>query len=476
MRVFLANLAWFLSTLPDALRFWLALGDPLKAQARVAARRRPTRPEDVILEEPTSGTTGGTKWIPYTEQLRREFMRAVNPWMATIYLRHPGLFFCTHYWSVSPYTEVRQPKDGPRRGFAEDREYLGKIRSRIVGALFPVTAAVAGERDPERHLLATAKALVASRRLGIVSVWHPSAFLRLLDFMASHASKLTSDARLRESLVGRRFCEIWPRLRLISCWDAAFAAADADRVRGLFPDVEVEGKGLMATEGVVTFPWFGHRVAAVTSHNLSFEEVDAQSGEPIAGKAIGVERLEPGHLYGVVLTTGNGFTGYRLGDVVECVGFERKTPRLEFRYRAGGTVDLRGEKMHPAFAAEVISKLEGRYGRARFAAFSPCADCCGYRLFWETDGGSLPAAAEVEASLAANYHYAHAVNLRQLRSVEVVPVVDGIGLWCRATGVPLTSAKVPPILTVSNLKYSPWQARCSSVADEMKMAGGMENI
>ena len=446
MRVLLANLAWFLSTLPDALRFWFALGVPAKAQARIAARRKPTRPGDVLLEEPTSGTTGGTKWIPYTEQLRREFMRAVNPWMASVYLRHPGLLFCTHYWSISPYTEVRQPKDGPRRGFAEDREYLGKFRARITGALFPVTAAVAGERDPDRHLLATAKTLVASRRLGLVSVWHPSAFLRLLDFMASHASDLTPDAHLREILAARRYGDVWPRLKLISCWDAAFAAADADEIRKLFPGVEVEGKGLMATEGVVTFPWFGRRVAAVTSHNLSFEEVDAQSGEPIAGTAVGVEHVEPGRLYGVLLTTGNGFTDYRLGDVVECVGFERKTPRLEFRYRAGGTVDLHGEKMHPAFAAEVIAKLEARYGRARFATFSPCADLCGYRLLWETDGGLLPDEDETESLLSVNYHYAHAVNLRQLRPVEVVSVIDGVGSLCRVTGVHPVSAKVPTVL------------------------------
>ncbi len=446
MRVLLANLLWFLSTLPDAVCFWLALGNPAKAQRRAAARRRPTRPEDVILEEPTSGTTGGTKWIPYTEQLRREFMRAVNPWMASIYLRHPGLLFCMHYWSISPYTEVRQPKDGPRRGFAEDREYLGKFRARITAALFPVTAAVADERDPERHIFKTAKALVASRRLGLVSVWHPSAFLRLLDFMAEHADDVTEDERLREYLSERRFCEIWPRLKLISCWDAAFAAADAERLRAMFPGAEVEGKGLMATEGVVTVPWFGRLVAAVTSHNLAFEHVDEASCEPIPGTTVGVECLVPGRHYGVVVSTGNGFTDYRLGDVVECVGFERKTPLLEFRYRAGGTVDLHGEKMHPAFASEVIAKLESRHGRARFAVFTPCSDRCGYRLLWEpVDGGTMPGAEEVDALLAGNYHYAHAVNLRQLRGVEVVPVVDGIGFWCRAFGIPLSSAKVPPL-------------------------------
>ena len=447
-RVLLTNMLWFLSTIPDAMRFWLVLGDPAKAQRRTAARRRPTRPEDVILEEPTSGTTGGTKWIPYTEQLRREFMRAVNPWMASIYLRHPGLFFCTHYWSISPYTDVRQPKDGPRRGFAEDREYLGKFRARMIAALFPVSAAVADERDPERHMFKTAKALVASRRLGLVSVWHPSAFVRLLDFMAANARGLTADERIRKSLAARRFLDVWPRLKLISCWDAAFAAADAQRLRGIFPGVEVEGKGLMATEGVVTIPWFGRHVAAVTSHNLSFEAVDPASGEPLPGKTVGVDQLEAGRLYGVVISTGNGFTDYRLGDVVECVGFERKTPRLEFRYRAGGIVDLHGEKMHPAFAAEVIAKLEARHGLARFATFSPQEDLCGYRLLWEPGGGTMPDAGEVESLLAENYHYAHAVNLGQLRSVEVVPVFDGVGRWCRAANMPRASAKPPPLMAV----------------------------
>ena len=448
MRILLANLLWFLSTLPDAVRFWRALGNPAKAQAKVAARRKPTRPGDVILEEPTSGTTGGTKWIPYTEQLRREFMRAVNPWMASIYMRHPGLLFCTHYWSISPYTEVRQPKDGPRRGFAEDREYLGKFRARMTAALFPVTAAVAGERDPERHMFKTAKALVASRRLGLVSVWHPSAFLRLLDFMAEHASELASDARLRESLAARRFREVWPRLRFVSCWDAAFAASDAQKVREAFPGVEVEGKGLMATEGVVSFPWFARRVAAITSHSLAFEQVDEASGEPVAGTAVGVERLEQGKRYGVVLTTGNGFVDYRLGDVVECVGFERKTPRLEFRYRAGGTVDLHGEKMHPAFVAQVVSKLESRFGRSRFAVLSPRKDRRGYRLFWESDGGNVPDAESVESLLGDNYHYAHAVNMRQMEPVEVVVVEDGIGLWCRAANVPRASAKPQSLVSV----------------------------
>ena len=64
MKVFLSNLLWFASTLPDTLRFALALRNPARAQTVVAQRRRPTRKEDVILYEPTSGSTGANKLIP----------------------------------------------------------------------------------------------------------------------------------------------------------------------------------------------------------------------------------------------------------------------------------------------------------------------------------------------------------------------------------------------------------------------------
>ena len=464
MKVFLSNLLWFASTLPDTIRFALALRNPTHAQAVVARRRRPTREEDVILYEPTSGSTGANKLIPYTEQLRREFMRAVNPWMASLYLRHPGLFLCTHYWAISPTTEVRGADGDARCGFAEDREYLGSLRCRITRTLFPVSDIVRGVRDPARHLRRTALGLLASRRLGIVSVWHPSFFIRILEYMTEHAAELahalaTGDwgeglrkapiregVRLGERLAARNYAAVWPHLKVISCWDAAFAKGDADRLRQMFPRVEVEGKGLLATEGVVTIPWFGKRVAAVTSHTLAFETVDLETSEPIPGTAVGIERLEVGRRYGVVLTTGNGFTDYRLGDVVECVGFVGRTPRLEFLYRSGGVSDLCGEKLHPAFVGTVISALSERHGAPRFAVLAPNINRAGYTLWWEpAEDGELPSADELERRLCESYYYANAVELGQIRPAVVKEICDGLARWCRCFGLSASAAKIPPL-------------------------------
>lgn len=464
MKVFLSNLLWFVSTLPDTIRFALALRNPAHAQAVVARRRKPTKEEDVILYEPTSGSTGANKLIPYTEQLRREFMRAVNPWMASLYLRHPGLFLCTHYWAISPTTEVHGADGDARCGFAEDREYLGSLRCRITRTLFPVSDIVRGVRAPASHLRLTALGLLASRRLGIVSVWHPSFFIRILEYMTEHAAELahalaTGDwdagfrkapiregVRLGERLAARNYAAVWPHLKVISCWDAAFAKADADRLRQMFPCVEVEGKGLLATEGVVTIPWFGKRVAAVTSHTLAFETVDPETSEPIPGTAVGVDRLEVGRRYGVVLTTGNGFTDYRLGDVVECVGFVGRTPRLEFLYRSGGVSDLCGEKLHPAFVGTVISELSERHGAPRFAVLAPNINRAGYTLWWEpAEDGELPSADELERRLCESYYYANAVELGQIRPAVVKEVGDGLARWCRCFGLSVSGAKIPPL-------------------------------
>ena len=357
-------------------------------------------------------------------------MRAVNPWMASLYLRHPGLFLCTHYWAISPTTEVRGADGDARCGFAEDREYLGSLRCRITRTLFPVSDIVRGVRDPACHLRLTAIGLLASRRLGIVSVWHPSFFIRILEYMTEHAAELahalaTGDwgkgirrppiregAQLGERLAARNYAAVWPHLKVISCWDAAFAKGDADRVRRI----------------------------------LAFETVDSETSEPIPGTAVGIERLEVGRRYGVVLTTGNGFTDYRLGDVVECVGFVGRTPRLEFLYRSGGVSDLCGEKLHPAFVGTVINALSERHGAPRFAMLAPNINRACYTLWWEpVEGGGVPSAEELERRLCESYYYANAVELGQLHAVRVETIREGLAKWCKMRGISESAAKVPPL-------------------------------
>jgi hypothetical protein len=61
----------------------------------------------VLLFEPTSGSLGGTKWIPSTAALKAEFQRALAPWVADLFGRRPGLMGGCSYWSESPVAGSR---------------------------------------------------------------------------------------------------------------------------------------------------------------------------------------------------------------------------------------------------------------------------------------------------------------------------------------------------------------------------------
>ena len=462
MMRFIANLLWFLSMLPDYLWFCIAVHCPRYAQQRVLRKRKPTTDKDIMLLEPTSGSTGGTKWIPYTRQLQREFLRAINPWIASLYLRHPSLFFKTHYWSVSPYTDVRQPQEGKRLGFAEDRDYLNPLQKALTRHLFPVPPSLATVQDPHDHTLLTLLHLLNAPSVGLISIWHPSSLLMMLSFGTQNVEQIThaltsghwpdgSRHRPRPKraqdaethLTTQNYAMLFPDLKIISCWDNAFAAADANRLRQRFPNVEVQGKGLIATEGIVTIPWQERRVAAITAHTLHLDPHDIETGQSDASRRIAVCDATPGCTYSVVLTTGNGYTDYPLGDIVRCTGHVAQTPCLEFLFREGGVVDLHGEKLHSGHVAEIIACLEAKQGTFQFAMLMPRTDRRGYIFVCSVE--DAVSAEELETLLCENYHYRHARNLHQLEPVQIRQHRDALAIFCEVKHCLPATAKVPPL-------------------------------
>src|ERR1043166_2624501 len=117
---FLANSLWFGSCLPEAAAFRLATRDVAETQRRVLQRitgfcsveefqeRVPLSDEPVATSEPvirrvpTSGTTGPTKWIPYTTSLYREFRRGIAPWIVDLFKHNPAMLRGRSYWAISP--------------------------------------------------------------------------------------------------------------------------------------------------------------------------------------------------------------------------------------------------------------------------------------------------------------------------------------------------------------------------------------
>jgi hypothetical protein len=225
---------------------------------------------------------------------------------------------------------------------------------------------------------------------------------------------------------------VWPRLALISCWTDAGASRHLFELREFFPDVEIQGKGLLATEGCVSFPLVGRPapVLAIRSHFFEFKE----RGEP-GGACRLAHQLDRGGRYEVVLTTGGGLYRYQLRDEVEVVGFEQQCPLLRFLGKADRTSDLVGEKLAEPHVRAVFDRVFAAHGLTpRFALLVPVEGRpARYRLYLQAPGlpfhlGGLSMA--LQAGLEENPHYAYAVRLGQLGPVEV-QLLDpgGVPAW-----------------------------------------------
>lgn len=374
----------------------------------------------VLLFEPSSGTTSAAKHIPYTADLRREFQRALSPWIHSLYAQFPGIAEGRHYWSVSP--PVR--REAVRRGcvpvgFDDDAQYLHPW-VRGLFRLVAIAPDIAGADDAREFRVRTAAALLSASDLAFLSVWSPS-FLRLIcdAYLGEPEAVLrrcpAARARELERIGAGRdaFVRAWPRLALISCWTDAASASEAARLRDLFPGVPLQGKGLLATEAVATVPWArdADPVLAVRSHFFEFIGDD--------GGIVPAWQVREGAEYALVVTTGGGFYRYRLEDRVLATGAVGSTPTFRFLGKGAHVSDRFGEKLNEAHVARV---LEALLPGGRFAMLAPDAGPEGacYTLYVEgAPGGCGGIGAALERGLRENPHYSLCASLGQLARARV---------------------------------------------------------
>jgi hypothetical protein len=424
--------------------------------------------EPVRLLEPTSGTTGGEKLIPYTAGLRRQFQRGVAAWIADLFRRRPRARAGRAYWSISPMLgPPRRSPGGLPIGFDDDTAYLGRAERFALRQLLVTPPEVARLPDMGSFRYATLLSLLTADDLALVSVWSPTFLTALLAPLEEWQERLCHDlrrgglnpptpvaekaarplhrwlrpdptradrlARILRSTApwSEKLRRVWPRLAVISCWADAAAAQFLPELRELFPQVEVQPKGLLATEGFVSFPLADRPGAALAlrCHFFEFEELGENAPCRLA------HELDRGGQYRVVLTTAGGLYRYRLRDEVEVVGSYQECPLLRFIGRSDATSDLVGEKLAEPHVRAVLDRLLATQAlRPRFALLVPVLDRpARYRLYLqapELSGGSQPLGQlrqGLEDGLRENPYYRHAVAVGQLAPAEVVALNPGGG-------------------------------------------------
>jgi hypothetical protein len=355
--------------------------------------------EPVLRLEKTSGSSSAAKYIPYTASLLAEFQNAVGAWMFDLFTRRPGLLGGAQYWSISPAGQKKEVTSGGLSvGFDDDTDYFRPLERWLLRQVLAVPGSVCRVPDIETNRSVTLDYLRRCRHLRFISVWSPS-FLTLL------MSRLPSGTRPRD---------FWPDLQLISCWTSGGSARYVAALRDLFPGVEIQGKGLLATEGVVSIPLIGGPASApaLTSHFLEFVGAD--------GQARLVDEIEVGARYRVLLTTGAGFARYDLGDMVDVVA----PAAIEFIGRADSISDLCGEKLNETFVGRVLEEATGEFGLRGFLMLAPEeSKPLRYVLFVEAPVDDA-LADFVDRRLRAAFHYDYCRKLGQLGPIEVVRVCN----------------------------------------------------
>jgi hypothetical protein len=444
-------------------------------EAISAGRTQVLTQESVLLLEPTSGSAGATKHIPYTAALKAEFQRAIAPWMVNLYSHTPGLFWGQAYWSVTPVTRRNQrTAGGIPLGFEEDSEYFGGWQRHLIQTVLAVPSLVRLIDDMEAFRYVTLLFLLRSRSLALISVWNPSFLTLLVGHLSDGWPQLTADiaagtltppvplapdlqrqlaalnrpnSRRAEEIraicqtendLALRHARLWPHLRLISCWTEAQAAFSIPELARLFPQAQIQGKGLIATESFVSLPLVGQPGAALAIRSHFFEFLPGNNGQQLMINNQLLIRphlaheLEVGRQYTIVITTGGGLYRYQLHDVVEVTGYLGKCPLLRFVGKEAYISDWFGEKLNERHVRQALAEVFARHAVQPVFAMLACDDGgtshltssrFAYTLFIEAPGIADDTLRrlgyELETALQENYHYLYCRQLGQLGPLRV---------------------------------------------------------
>ena len=228
---------------------------------------------------------------------------------------------------------------------------------------------------------------------------------------------------------------IWEKLSLVSCW------ADSDSYEIFIKlkeklnfdkkntNLKFQGKGLMSTECIVSFPLENVKNGSVAAYNSFFYEFIQVSDNKLENRSPKLlDELELGERYCVVVTTNAGLYRYNTNDIVEVTGFYHKIPIVKFVGRINNFSDIVGEKLKNSFVEkQVLTTLEENNIKSEFLLFAPVkneTEGIFYTLFLEIkkDGRKFnwkQIENEINSSLCKAFHYEYAYKLGQLGKVRV---------------------------------------------------------
>ncbi len=335
-----------------------------------------------VLYGTTSGTTGPSKYIPVTAASRKLKAKLLRLWVAALYRDHPGIFSGQILAVVSPEDESKAP-DGTPCGAESGHGF--RNNSRTVQRNYACPYEVFTLKDYNLKYRTIVR-LAVEQSVSLLYTCNPSTVLLLCETLESQQESIIRDIRdgvvirpaepdippeLRNTLNGMRRpnqsranalenllknyggklrpMDVWPELAAVGCWTGGSAGTYLDKLRTYFPtDIPVRDIGYLATEVRGSLPvedGVDHGILAVETNFYEFAPSTDDDNKVKPEDLLNVDQLVQGDKYRIFVSTASGLYRYDMHDIVEVVGFVRKTPVIRFVGKSKGIVSFTGEKL-----------------------------------------------------------------------------------------------------------------------------------
>jgi len=385
-------------------------------------RQKVLTQEPILAFESTSGSNGKAKLIPYTSSLKSAFQKSINIWMNELNLMRPNALSGKAYWSISPpLKEKYTTQSGIPVGMESDDEYFDPISKVIIRRIMAVNKNVLQSTDSHEFYLNSAAQLLSCTSLSFISIWNPNFIIKLDHFIHNNldeilAQCIISKERKKElKQNGFHWHKHFTDLDTLSCWTDGQAKMWLPQIENMFNHINIQPKGLLSTEGVISIPTRQGNALAYTSHYYEFRDIRT-------GSIHDCTNLIVSEKYEVILTNGAGLYRYNTRDVVLVTSIN-PLPILQFVGRSGNVVDMVGEKVDALSVHVMIENLIKEFTDIESILLRPyqIGSKAGYELVVivnkNLDTESLMHKAVL--FLNENPYYKQAVDIKQLNPLSI---------------------------------------------------------
>ncbi|XP_023123252.2 GH3 domain-containing protein [Amphiprion ocellaris] len=183
---------------------------------------------------------------------------------------------------------------------------------------------------------------------------------------------------------------LWPHLHLVLAVDSGSNQIYGEMLRENYcKGVPFYSPFYAATEGLIgvnLWPQELNRRYLLCPRSMFCEFLPESSLEDETPQTLLMEEVKEGDSYELVITNASGLFRYRIGDIVKVVGFHNQCPIVEFQYRRGQMLSVRGEKVSEALFLDALKKAVAQWPGAQLVDY-----CCAESgILGDSIGGSDP--------------------------------------------------------------------------------------